>query len=89
MATQSGSTALTKAIGICSARVWAWGRVTLQWEILRQSRGSHWNQTHGACDSVTTVREQRDRGYSSETIGYSSGYGAQVGLELRSSCLSH
>lgn len=44
---------------------------------------------HGACDNVTTVREQRDLRYSSETIGYSSGYGAQVGFELRSSCLSH
>lgn len=39
MATQSGSIALTKAIGICSARGWGWGRVTLQWEILRQSSG--------------------------------------------------
>lgn len=81
MATQSGSTALTKVISICSARGWGWGVVTLQWEILKQSRGSHWDQTHGACDDVTTVREQRDHGYS--------GYGAQVGLELRSSCLSH
>lgn len=89
MATQSGSTALTKAIGFCSARGWGWGRVTLQWQILRQSRVEPLGPDHGACDNVTTVREQRDRRYSSETIGYSSGYGAQVGFELRSSCLSH